>query len=130
MFASQLIITFVYADSLIKKLASVDENKASLICLDSLLCMNPYLKLKDDVVFGLKEILESTGCGKYNLELSSKCCSLEFKKLAVRKSATITEWQLNEVKKKYDLMAEGNQIELQKYLKEISLKNGQVLCFY
>ncbi|KAG2652328.1 hypothetical protein PVAP13_1NG365900 [Panicum virgatum] len=115
------------SDSLIKKLASVDENKASLICLDSLLCMNPYLKLKDDVVFGLKEILESTGCGKYNLELSSQCCSLEFKKLAVRKSATTTEWQLNEVKKKYDLMAEGNQIELQKYLKEISLKNGQVI---
>lgn len=48
----------------------------------------------------------------------------------VQASLAATESQLTEAKKQYDIMLEGKKIELSKHLKELSLKNDQVLRFF
>ncbi|CAD6263512.1 unnamed protein product [Miscanthus lutarioriparius] len=48
---------------------------------------------------------------------------LEDQKLQVEASLSATECQLSEAKKQYDLMLEGEKIELSKHLEELSLKN-------
>ncbi|CAD6221015.1 unnamed protein product [Miscanthus lutarioriparius] len=53
--------------------------------------------------------------------------TLEDQKLQVEASLSSTECQLSEAKRQYDLMLEGEKIELSKQLKELSLKNDKVI---
>ncbi|KAG0525963.1 hypothetical protein BDA96_06G103500 [Sorghum bicolor] len=53
--------------------------------------------------------------------------TLEDQKLQVEASLSATECQLSKAQKQYDLMPEGEKIELSKHLQELSLKNDQAI---